>query len=93
MLKRVYRRYAGLEIHQKTVTAFVLIAKAKDEVEVHKAVFGRTGNGWVGGTAAVHAADIAYCILELPYCGSLFIPSRSIHSRFVAAQNDSCGEG
>lgn len=40
MLKRVYRRCAGLDIHQKTVTACVLIAKPKGEVETHKAVFG-----------------------------------------------------
>ena len=40
MLKRVYRRCAGLDIHQRTVTACVLIAKPKGEVEMHKAVFG-----------------------------------------------------
>ena len=43
-MKKVYRRCAGLDIHQKSVTACVLIAKAKGEVEVHKAVFGTFTN-------------------------------------------------
>ena len=43
-VKRVYRRCAGLDIHMKSVTACVLVAQAKGEVEVHKAVFGTFTN-------------------------------------------------